>query len=293
VILVFGRGQVGEALAEKAAVADVPLTALSHGEADIADAADVAEALARIRPAFLVNAAAYTAVDKAESEPDAARRANEEGPRVLAEAAARHGIPLLHISTDYVFDGAKQGAYVEDDPTAPLGVYGATKLAGEEAVRVALPEHVILRTAWVYARHGRNFLKTMLKLADERPELRVVADQRGSPTSADDIAAAILRVAEAAKEGRARWGTYHFAGTGETTWHGFATRIVAEQAALTGKRPEVVPITTADHPTPARRPANSVLDSSRFASAFGYRARPWEEETRRIVQSLLSKEVAS
>jgi dTDP-4-dehydrorhamnose reductase len=160
-------------------------------------------------------------------------------------------------------------------------------------VRVALPEHVILRTAWVYARHGRNFLKTMLKLADERPELRVVADQRGSPTSADDIAAAILRVAEAAKEGRARWGTYHFAGTGETTWHGFATRIVAEQAALTGKRPEVVPITTADHPTPARRPANSVLDSSRFASAFGYRARPWEEETRRIVQSLLSKEVAS
>jgi dTDP-4-dehydrorhamnose reductase len=252
----------------------------------------VAGALDRIRPAFLVNAAAYTAVDKAESEPEATARANEEGPRVLAEAAARAGIPLVHISTDYVFDGRKAGAYAEDDPTAPLGVYGATKLAGEEAVRTALPQHVILRTAWVYGRHGRNFLKTMLKLAGERPELRVVADQRGSPTSADDIAAAILRVAEAAGKGRARWGTFHFAGSGETTWHGFAARIVSEQAALTGKHPDVVPITTADHPTPARRPANSVLDSGRFAAAFGYRARPWEDETRRIVQALLSKEIA-
>jgi dTDP-4-dehydrorhamnose reductase len=212
---------------------------------------------------------------------------------VLAEAAARRGVPLLHMSTDYVFDGTKVGAYVEDDPTAPLGVYGATKLAGEEAVRAALPQHVILRTAWVYGRHGRNFLKTMLRLAGERPELRVVADQRGSPTSADDIAAAILRVAAAAKEGSVRWGTYHFAGTGETTWHGFAARIVAEQAALTGKHPEVIPIATAEYPTPARRPANSVLDSGRFAEAFGYRARPWEEETRRIVQALLSKEYAS
>jgi dTDP-4-dehydrorhamnose reductase len=293
VILVFGRGQVGEALAEKAAVAGLPLTALPHGEADIADPADVAEALDRIRPAFLVNAAAYTAVDKAESEPEAARRANEAGPRVLAEAAARRGIPLLHISTDYVFDGTKQGAYVEDDLVAPLGVYGATKLAGEEAVRAALPEHVILRTAWVYGRHGRNFLKTMLKLAAERPELRVVADQHGSPTSADDIATAILRVAEAAGKGRARWGTYHFAGTGETTWHGFAGRIVAEQALVTGRRPPVIAIATAEYPTPARRPANSVLDSGRFAAVFGYRAGPWEEETRRIVQALLSKEVAS
>lgn len=291
-ILVFGRGQVGEALAEQAAATGLPATVLSHGEADIADPVDVADAIDRTRPAFLVNAAAYTAVDKAESEPGAAHRANAEGPRVIAEAAARRGVPLLHISTDYVFDGTKVGAYVEDDPTAPLGVYGDTKLAGEKAVRATLPEHVILRTAWVYGRHGRNFLKTMMKLAGERPELRVVADQRGSPTSADDIAAAILRVA-AAKEGSARWGTYHFAGTGETTWHGFAARIVAEQAAVTGKRPEVVPITTAEYPTPARRPANSVLDSGRFAAAFGYRARPWEAETRRIVQALLSKEVAS
>jgi dTDP-4-dehydrorhamnose reductase len=293
VILVFGRGQVGEALAEQAAATGLPLAVLSHGEVDIADPSGVAEALDRIRPAFLVNAAAYTAVDKAESEPEAARLANAEGPRILAEAAARRAIPLLHISTDYVFDGRKEGAYVEDDPTAPLGAYGATKLAGEEAVQAALPEHVILRTAWVYGKHGRNFLKTMLKLAAERPELSVVADQRGSPTSADDIAAAILRVAEAVREGRARWGTFHFAGTGETTWHGFAARIVAEQAPVTGKRPRVVAIATAEYPTPARRPANSVLDSDRFAAAFGYRARRWEDETRRIVQALLSKEYAS
>ncbi|MBN8996870.1 MAG: dTDP-4-dehydrorhamnose reductase [Rhizobiales bacterium] len=292
-ILVFGRGQVGEALAEAASAAGTPLTVLSHAEADIADPAAVATAIAGHRPAFLVNAAAYTAVDKAESEPEAAARANAEGPRVLAEAAARAGIPLVHISTDYVFDGTKQGAYVEGDPVAPLGVYGATKLAGEEAVHRALPEHVILRTAWVYAKNGRNFLKTMLKLAAERPELRVVADQRGCPTSADDIAAAILRVADAAGQGRAAWGTWHFAGTGETTWHGFASRIVDEQASITGRHPPVVPIATADYPTPAKRPANSALDSSRFAEAFGFRARPWQEETRRIVHALLSKEYAS
>jgi dTDP-4-dehydrorhamnose reductase len=292
VILVFGRGQVGTALAGAAAAAGTPLTVLSHAEADIADAAAVAAAIERRRPALLVNAAAYTAVDKAEGEPEAAARANAEGPRVLAEAAARARLPLVHVSTDYVFDGTKQGAYVEDDPTAPLGVYGATKLAGEEAVRAALPEHVILRTAWVYAATGRNFLKTMLKLAAERSELRVVADQRGSPTSADDVAAAILRVAEAAGKGRAPWGTYHFAGSGETTWHGFASRIAAEQAGVTGRRPKVVPIATAEYPTPAKRPANSVLDSSRFAATFAFRARPWEEETRRIVMALLSKEHA-
>lgn len=292
-ILVFGRGQVGEALATAGRAAGVPLVVLSHAETDIADASAVAAAIGRTRPAFLVNAAAYTAVDKAECEPEAARHANEEGPRVLAEAAARAGIPLLHISTDYVFDGTKQGAYVEEDPVAPLGIYGATKLAGEEAVRAALAGHVILRTSWVYAATGRNFLKTMLKLAAERPELRVVADQHGCPTSADDIATAILRVAAAAGEGRAAWGTYHFAGTGETTWHGFASRIVAEQAPITGKRPPVIAIATADYPTPARRPANSVLDSGRFARAFGYRARPWEEETGRIVQALLAREHAS
>jgi dTDP-4-dehydrorhamnose reductase len=292
VILVFGRGQVGTALADAAAAAGTSLTVVSRAEADIADPRAVAAAVDRARPSFLVNAAAYTAVDRAESEPQAAYRANAEGPRVLAEAAARARLPLLHISTDYIFDGSKKSAYVEDDPTAPLGVYGSSKLAGEEAVRAVLPGHVILRTAWVYAASGRNFLRTMLKLAAERSELRVVADQRGSPTSADDIAAAILRVAEAAGKGRAPWGTYHFAGTGETTWHGFASRIVAEQAGITGRRPRVVPIATAEYPTPARRPANSVLDSSRFAAAFAFRARPWEEETRRIVMALLSKEHA-
>lgn len=291
-ILVFGRGQVGEALVEAAAATAIPLVSRAHGEADIAEPAAVEEAIRRARPGLIVNAAAYTAVDRAEDEPELAERANVMGPAVLAAAAAQHGIPLVHISTDYVFDGTKKDAYVEDDPTAPLGVYGMTKLAGEEAVRAVLPEHVILRTAWVYGRHGRNFLKTMLGLAGQRSQLRVVADQRGTPTSADDLATAILRIA-AAMEGGAPWGTYHFAGTGETTWHGFAGNIVAEQAAVTGRRPEVVAITTADYPTQARRPANSMLDSSRFVSAFGFRARPWQEETRRIVAALLSKEHVS
>jgi dTDP-4-dehydrorhamnose reductase len=179
---------------------------------------------------------------------------------------------------------------VESDPIAPLGVYGATKAAGEKAVRDALREHVILRTAWVYGEFGHNFLKTMLRLARERDELRVVADQRGCPTSSADLARAILHVAQRVMTGGNAWGTYHFAGTGATTWHGFAKRIVTAQAPLTGHKPKVTAITTAEYPTPARRPANSELDSSLFDRSFGFRALPWEEETDRITHALVSAE---
>lgn len=244
---------------------------------DITDAASIAATMARITPAAVVNAAAYTAVDKAESEPEAARAANADGPRLLAEACAVAGIPLVHVSTDYVFDGSKNGAYTEADPVAPLGVYGITKEAGEAAVRAALPAHVILRTAWVFGAHGHNFVKTMLRLAAERDELRVVADQHGCPTGAADIAGAIIAMLrQIVVEGRRdAFGTYHFSGAGPTTWHGFAEAIVARQAAKTGKRPPVRAIATAEFPTPARRPANSVLDCGLIGHTFGITPRPW------------------
>ncbi len=287
-ILVFGHGQLGAELTRAAAALRVPLTALAHGAVDIADAAAVGDAIAHHRPALVVNAAAYTKVDLAEADIDAARRGNEIGPGVVARACAAEDVPLIHVSTDYVFDGTKAGAYVENDPIAPLGVYGRTKAAGEAAVRGALSHHVILRTSWLYGAFGHNFLKTMLRLASERDELRVVADQRGCPTSTRDLADAILQIAPRLTARETVWGTYNFAGSGATTWHGFATRIVAAQAPLTGRRPTVVPITTPEFPTPARRPANSELDCGLFATTFGFGGRPWTEETDTITRALVT-----
>ena len=293
-LLVFGAaGQVGRELVALAAARGVPVVGITRADADIAEADAVAALIARYRPRMVINAAAYTAVDKAESEPAAAARGNVEGPRVLAEAAAAAGVPILHLSTDYVFDGSKPGAYTEDDPIAPLGVYGRTKAEGEAAVRGANPRHVILRTAWVYGTYGGNFLKTMMRLAAERERLRVVADQHGCPTATTDIAEAILAVDAALARDASLAGTFHFAGTGSTSWHGFAEAIVAAQAAHTGKHPPVDPIATADYPTPAARPANSVLDSSRFAAAFGYRAKPWQQRMEQVVASLSAPAVTA
>jgi dTDP-4-dehydrorhamnose reductase len=220
---------------------------LSHAEADIADAGSVAAAITRTRPQVVVKAQAF--------------RANETGPRVLAGICADAGLPLIHVSTDYVFDGTKKRAYIEDDPIAPINVYGRSKAAGEAAVRDALDRHIILRTSWVYGAWGVNFLKTILHVANHQDELRVVADQRGSPTGTADLADAILRLApELAEGGGAAWGTYHFAGVGVATWYDFACEIVAAQACSTGRNPAVIPIRTADWPTKARRPENSELD---------------------------------
>jgi dTDP-4-dehydrorhamnose reductase len=185
-----------------------------------------------------------------------------------------------------VFDGTKDGPYREDDPVAPLGVYGESKEAGDRAVREALPEHVILRTAWVYAAHGRNFVNTMLRLAGEHPVLRVVADQTGSPTAAADIAVAIAVVTQQTAAGNRRWGTYHFAGGGAVTWHGFAEAIFAEAAPWRGPPPRVEPITTADYPTPARRPANSVLDCTKIGDAFGITPRPWRAALADVIREI-------
>lgn len=288
-VLLFGaNGQVGRETTARAAERGIDLRALDRAAVDITDPVALARAFEAARPDIAINAAAYTAVDKAESEPEAAARVNAMAPGLIAERCEREGVPLIHISTDYVFDGTKVGAYVEADPIAPLGVYGRTKAAGEAAVRAATERHVILRTSWVYGVHGANFLKTMLRLAKERDRLTVVADQRGCPTATRDIAEALLAVTSAARAGTARFGTYHFAGTGTTTWHGFAAEIVRQAARHTGRTPEVAAITTADYPTPAKRPANSQLDSSLFERTFRFRAAPWQDRVAEVVNGLLA-----
>ncbi len=289
-ILVLGaHGQVGAELMELAARRNLEAIGLAHADCDITDREAVEAAVHAARPRLVVNAAAYTAVDHAETEEARAFAVNAEGAENAARAAARAECPVIHLSTDYVFDGTKTGAYVETDRIAPLGAYGRSKAEGEARVRAENPRHIVLRTAWVYGRFGGNFLKTMLRLARERDTLRVVADQRGCPTAAIDIAEAILAIDRVNASGGTRFGTYHFAGTGVTTWHGFASAIVAAQAEATGRRPVVEAITTADYPTPARRPANSELDSSRFAADFGLRAQEWRTRTEETVVALLEE----
>jgi dTDP-4-dehydrorhamnose reductase len=291
VILVFGgNGQLGQELTRAAAARAAALRALSHAEANIADTAAVATALALWNPNLVVNAAAYTKVDLAETELEEARLGNEIGPGVLAAACAGAGIPMVHISTDYVFDGSKDGAYLESDPACPMNAYGRSKAAGEDAVRCRLKHHIILRTAWVYSEFGHNFLKAILRLAATRDELRIVSDQHGSPTSAGELAEAVLNVAAAFVHDRTLAGTYHFTAAGVTTWHGFASRVVAAAAPLTGRNPRVVPIGTADYPTAAKRPANSHLDCRLFVEKFGFLPRHWtagvDATTRVLVGSM-------
>jgi dTDP-4-dehydrorhamnose reductase len=286
-LLMLGAGgQVGRELCRREWPASYRLAAFDRGDVDIIREESIAAAMQRERPDIVVNAAAYTAVDRAESEPDAAWAANCAGPALLADACRRAAIPLIHISTDYVFDGSKPGPYREDDPVNPLGVYGRSKEAGDRALREALVEHVILRTAWVYSAHGHNFVKTMLRLAAERPVLCVVADQTGSPTSAADIAAAIATVVQRIAAGQGQWGTFNFTGAGAVTWRGFAEAIFDLAEPWRGPPPRVEAITTADYPTPARRPANSVLDCGRIGEAFGIVPRPWREALAEVIQEL-------
>ena len=262
-ILVIGAGgQLGRELMLRRHGVRQPIVGFSHGELDVRDRDGVRRAITDTAPALVINAAAYTQVDKAESECQAAFAVNRDGPANLATACAEAAIPLLHVSTDYVFDGRKEGPYVESDPVAPLSVYGASKLAGEEAVRERLEQHVILRTAWVFSAHGANFIETIVRLAGERPALSVVDDQLGGPTPAGSIAEALLAVANAIRAGGASWGTYHFCGAPATSWCGFARAIVDAAGPYLGRRVVVRPIATADYPLPAKRPANSVLDNA-------------------------------
>lgn len=287
ILLTGANGQVGWEIARRGPALGV--SPFGHGELDITNAGHVREVIARTKPRVVVNAAAYTAVDKAESERELAFAVNEAGPRNLAQACADLDIPLIHISTDYVFDGAKPAPYVEDDPVAPLGVYGASKLAGERAVSQSGARAIILRTAWVYGAHGNNFVKTMLRLGAERDVLRVVDDQRGCPTAAADIAGTVLALAGRLSAGAANpslFGIFHCVGSAETTWFGFARGIF--EAANLAKTPRVEPIRTADYPTPARRPANSVLDCSKLAAVHGMTMPPWPKSLRDMLAETLT-----
>lgn len=287
ILVTGGTGQVGHELLRQPWPEDVTLLAPGRDNLDLASAKSIAAWFADGEVDCIINAAAYTAVDRAENDAGSAFLVNAQGPAWLADVARARDIPLLHVSTDYVFDGTLNRPYREDDFVAPLGVYGASKLAGELAVRASAPRHVILRTAWVISAHRGNFLKTMLRLAAERDELRVVADQLGCPTGAQDIAAALRTIALAHLDSAATpCGTYHFVNAGSTTWHGLAEAIMATSAQHGGPSALVIPIKTDEFPTPARRPLNSRLNSARIEKDFGIVAQPWQNAVAAIVSEL-------
>jgi len=289
-ILVLGRGgQLALSLAEKASARGIALSFAGRPQVDLAEPDTLRRAVAESGAALIINAAAHTAVDQAEDEPEAAHALNAVAPRVLAEAAREAGARLIHVSTDYVFDGSGDRPWREEDPIGPRSVYGRSKAEGEAAVRETLPDHAIVRTAWVYSPFGRNFVRTMLALAETRDSLTVVGDQVGSPTCALDLADGLLAIAEtwAREPGRGAGATYHLAGTGSASWAEFAREIFALSRARGGPSAEVTAIATADWPAKAPRPLNSRLDSGRFAETFGYRAPPWRESLAEVVERLV------
>lgn len=287
-LLTGAQGQVGHALLQLSSSLGHTAVGLDMKELDITDKRRVLEVTREHKPDVLINAAAYTAVDKAETETDAAYAVNRDGAAHLALACNRCGIPFIHLSTDYVFDGASSEPYGEDAPARPLSVYGASKLAGEQEVRRLCPSHLILRTSWVFSARGGNFVKTMLRLGKERSELGVVADQFGCPTPAEDIAAVILHLAQTLlSTASPSWGTYHYCGRGTTNWHGFSQAIFAkarEFDSFTFKK--LKPISTAEFPTLARRPANSVLACKRIRQVFGIEQRPWIAGLHKVIEEI-------
>jgi dTDP-4-dehydrorhamnose reductase len=304
ILLLGANGQLGRSFLEDGGLAThgtlISATRdgrrFDDGEAAIADLSQpetLRALLDRHRPGVIVNTAAYTAVDRAESEEALATRINGQAVGILGEWAAAHGALVVHYSTDYVFSGQADEPYTPDTPTGPLGAYGRSKLAGELALTTCGARHLLLRTSWVYAAHGQNFLRTMLRLAAERDELRIVADQQGSPTDTRLIVGATLAALDAwfraGPDRRAELsGTYHLVASGHTSWHGFATAIMQEAKArgLLSRVPQVVPITSAQFPTPAKRPAWSVLDNTGFQRQFGYALSDWRQGLRRVIDTL-------
>lgn len=289
--VIGGEGQVARSLRE-AAVLDKNIV-FGYGarpQVDLLRPSSIEKAIADFCPDVVVNPAAYTAVDRAETEPDHAFALNRDGARAAAAAAAQQAVPVIHLSTDYVFDGKKQGAYIESDPVAPQGVYGRSKLEGELAVAEANPKHIVLRTSWVYAPFGGNFVRTMLRLAGERERLQVVDDQVGCPTYAPDIARAIIAIAYQVRD--SRWspnfsGVTHLAGPEPLSWHTFAQEIVRGAAERGGRSVPVDPIPTSDYPTAALRPANSTLSTERLKATFGIRLPPMRDSLSDCLDRLL------
>ncbi len=289
VLITGATGQLGDALVKQAKAQGIEFVAVSRPAFDFENPASINACFEKAAPSLVINAAAYTAVDAAEQNFAAAKAGNHTGPLLLAELCAASGIPFIHVSTDYVFDGAKGAPYVETDPTGPTGVYGATKRDGEEAILATGGKNIILRTAWVYAAHGKNFARTMLNAARKTSTLRVVADQSGTPTSAADLAAAILQIV--AKIKQTGWqnsygGIFHATNSGATTWHGFAAKIFEIAAPLGLTTPTVTPIATSDWPTPAKRPADSRLDCGKLSKVFGCTLPAWDESATSVVKAL-------
>jgi dTDP-4-dehydrorhamnose reductase len=281
------QGQLVRSLLEAPSAATV--VAMGRPLFDLTQLSRLGEVLDTQAPDLVVNAAAYTAVDKAETNPDAALLINGAAAGAVAAACARRGIPIIQISTDFVFDGASSRPYLENDLTAPINVYGASKKLGEQLVSAANPRHLILRTSWVISPFGNNFVKTMLRLSSERPKLSVVDDQHGAPTYAPHLAAAILSLAQTmqnARVGDPRWGIYHVTNQGETTWHGLATEVFRCAAGHGGAGAHIEPIATSGYPTPARRPANSRLDGGKLSSAFGIVLPPWQNGVQECIARL-------
>ena len=291
-LVVGSNGQLGWEVLNAAKDRGLECEGIDTPQFDITDRGAVERTVGRERFSLIVNAAAYTAVDKAEVKRDEVFAVNAGGPGDLALVCAKNRLPLIHISTDYVFDGNKTSPYNESDPICPIGTYGASKAAGEKAVREALETYVILRTSWLYSSHGNNFVKTILRLASEREELRVVADQYGCPTYAADLAAAIIDLAkQISRRGSVQWGVYHYCGHGVTTWYGFAQQIcqlAKKHRALQVKRIEA--ISTEEYPTPARRPPYSALDCSKIKSVFSIQTRPWQDSLAEMLARLFIQE---
>jgi len=293
-ILVIGsKGQLGHELLIQGNNSGYEILPADLPDLDITDKTQVKHWLERFQPSFVVNAAAYTNVDKAETEQNFAFAVNRDGPANLAEACAKLEIPLIHISTDFIFDGKKSSPYIESDPVSPLSVYGKSKQEGENEVRSRLKKHIILRTAWLYGVHGQNFVKTMLRLGREKEVISVVSDQFGSPTSAADLAEAVLQIISRIKKysDDINWGTYHYCGHGITTWHVFAKEIInLAKHYIPIKTITVKPISTAEYPTKATRPCFSALDCNLIKKNFGINIKPWQDSLKTVIRQVCQKE---
>lgn len=292
-ILVIGsKGQLGHELLIQGNNSGYEILPADLPELDITDKTQVKHWLEKFRPSFVVNSAAYTNVDKAETEIDLAFAVNRDGPANLAEICALFKVPLIHISTDFVFDGKKKSPYIESDPASPLSIYGKSKQEGDNEVSARLKNHIILRTAWLYGVHGHNFVKTMLRLGKEKEVINVVADQFGSPTSAADLAAAVLQIISRIKySGDINWGTYHYCGHGITTWHKFAEEILnLAKHYIPIKTTNVKPISTAEYPTKAVRPPFSALDCGLIKKNFEISLKPWQDSLKTVIRQLCQKE---